>query len=181
VYTVTITVHCSCYCSPCIRFLLLSLYCTVTVTASSKYSSNTDFDCLTELNNNVNGQLILRMGKLMEETASIFWVNLGYRLHSPLRDLLQGSWGMTDIPSVLLLFHCFHSEITITVTEYLVVWFGSASGNWGHAPEYIRDHLKHGQCLQPISFNNLGPWLIHVVGVVWDASTAVAFGVRWHS
>ena len=74
---------------------------------------------LTELNNNVNGQLTLGLKKLMEETASVFWVDLGYRLCSRLRVPLQGSRGMTDIPSVLLLFHYLHSEIT--VTEYLAV------------------------------------------------------------
>ena len=41
-----------------------------------------DFDCLTKLNNNVNGQLTLGLRKLMEETASVFWVDLGYRLRS---------------------------------------------------------------------------------------------------
>jgi len=29
-------------------------------------------------------------------------------------------------------------------------------------------HLKHRQCLQPISFNNLGSRLTHVIGVVCD-------------
>jgi len=65
----------------------------------------------------------------MEETASVFWVDLGYRLRSRLRVPLQGSWGMTGIPSVLLLFHCSYSEITVTVTEYLAVQPGSAPGN----------------------------------------------------
>ena len=41
--------------------------------------SNMNFKCLTELNNNVNGQLTLRLEKLMEETTSVFWVDLGYR------------------------------------------------------------------------------------------------------
>jgi len=36
----------------------------VTVTVSSQYSSNTDIDCLAELNNNVNGQLTLRLGEI---------------------------------------------------------------------------------------------------------------------
>ena len=57
-------IHGYCYCS---RFLLLFIVDTitvtvtviVTVTASSQYSSNTDIDCLTESNNNVNGQLTL--------------------------------------------------------------------------------------------------------------------------
>ena len=83
----------------------------------------------TELNNNVIEQLTPGLGKLMEETASVFWVDLGYRLRSRLRVALQGSWGMTDIPSVLLLFHYSYSEITVTVTEYLAVRPGSAQGN----------------------------------------------------
>ena len=67
----------------------------------------------------------------MEETESVFWVDLGYRLRSRLRISLQGSWGMTDFPFVLLLFHYFHSEITVTVTitEYLAVRSGSAPEN----------------------------------------------------
>jgi len=36
---------------------------------------------------------------------------------------------MTDIPSVLLLFHCFHSVITVTVTEYLAVQPASTPEN----------------------------------------------------
>ena len=63
----------------------------------------------------------------MKEAASVFWVDLGYRLRSRKRVPLQGSRGMTDISYVLLLFHCFRSEIT--VTEYLAVRPGSASGN----------------------------------------------------
>jgi len=34
---------------------------------------------LIELNNNVNGQLTMGSGKLVE-TACVFWVDLGYRL-----------------------------------------------------------------------------------------------------
>ena len=65
----------------------------------------------------------------------------------PTEGPLQGSWGMTDIPSVLLLFHCFHSEITVTVTEYLAVGPGSAPGDWAVVPGMYGTHLKHGQCL----------------------------------
>jgi len=36
----------------------------------------------TEFNNKVIEQLTPRLEKLMEETASVFWVDLGYRLHS---------------------------------------------------------------------------------------------------
>jgi len=49
------------------------------------------------LSNNVIEQLILGLGKLMEETLSVFWVDLGYRLCSRDRVPLQVS-GMTDIP-----------------------------------------------------------------------------------
>jgi len=52
-----------------------------------------NIDCLTELNNNVNGQLTLGLGKLMEETSSVFWVDLGYMLHSRFTVPLQGSEG----------------------------------------------------------------------------------------
>ena len=79
----------------------------------------------------------------MEETASVFWVDLGYKLRSRLKVPLQGSSGMTDIPSVLLLFHCFHSEITVTVTEYLAIRPGSVLGNLGRGPGMYRTHLKH--------------------------------------
>jgi len=37
---------------------------------------------LTELNNHVNGQLTLGLGKLMKETTFVFWVDLGYMLRS---------------------------------------------------------------------------------------------------
>ena len=67
--------------------------------------------------------------KFIEETSSVFWMDPGYRLRSRPRVPLQGSWGMTDIPFVLLLFYCFGSEITVTITEYLAILPGSAPGN----------------------------------------------------
>jgi len=97
---------------------------------------------LIALNNNVNRQLTPGLGKSMEETTSIFWVDLVYRLRSRLGVPLQGSWEMTDIPSVLLLFHCSHSEITVTVTEYLAVRLSSAPENWGRSPGYVWDPPK---------------------------------------
>jgi len=84
---------------------------------------------LTELINNANGQLTLGLEKMMEETASVFWVDLEYRLRSRLRVPLQGSRGMTGIPFVLLLFHWSYSVITVTITEYLAVQLGSMLGN----------------------------------------------------
>jgi len=93
VYMVTVTVHLlllsftlytitvDCYTVP-----LLSLYRPSTL-------SNMILIVLTEINNNVNGQLILGLGKLMEETTSIFWVDLGYRLHSRLAVPRQGYGG----------------------------------------------------------------------------------------
>ena len=78
------------YCS--LFLLLFTVYTiTVTVTASSQYSSDMDIDCLTELNNNINGQLTLGLGKFMEETASVFWVNIGYMLRNQLTVPLQDS------------------------------------------------------------------------------------------
>ena len=80
---VTVTVHRVydyCYCT-----------ITVTVTTSSQYSSNTDIDYLTELNNNIKRQLTTGLEKLMDKTASVFWADLGYRLRSLLTVPLQGS------------------------------------------------------------------------------------------
>ena len=92
----------------------------------------------------------------MEETASVFWVDLGYRLRSRKRVPLQGSRGVTGTPS------CFIS--VIHVPDYLAVGPGSASGVWavvpgmhGTRPGYAGTHLKYKQYLQPISFNNTGP------------------------
>ena len=95
---------------------------------------------LIALNNNVHRQLILRFGKLMEETVSVFWVDLRYMLRSRLRVLLQGSWGMTGIPSVLLLFHCSYSEITVTVVPDGIAWFSAWRMRRG--PGYVRDPPK---------------------------------------
>ena len=38
-------------------------------------------------------QLTLGLGKLMEETASVFWVDLGFKLRSQDTVLLQGPGG----------------------------------------------------------------------------------------
>ena len=89
----------------------------------------------------------------------------------PTEGSTAGSWGMTDIPSVLLLFHCSYSEITVIITEYLAVRPGSAPETEVVVPGMYGTYLKHGQCLQ-ISFNNLGLQLTCMIGVVWDASTA---------
>ena len=92
-YSSIYRIHDYCY---CLLFLLLSTVYTITVIIlllPSQYSSNMNIDCLIELNNNINGQLTLGLGKLMEETASVFWVDLGYRLHSRLTVPLQDSGG----------------------------------------------------------------------------------------
>ena len=49
---------------------------------------------ITELNNNVIGQLTLGLEKLMKEIRFVFWVDVGYRLRS--RDRVPLS-GMTEI------------------------------------------------------------------------------------
>jgi len=61
--------------------VLLTLYCSRTV-------GNMILIILTKLNNNLNEQLTLGLRKLIEETTSVFWVDLGYRLCSRDRVLL---------------------------------------------------------------------------------------------
>ena len=61
--------------------------------------------------------------------------------------------------------------------DYLAVGPGSAPGVWAVVPGMYMTYLKHRQYLQPISFNNIGPRLTCVVGVVWDALLYVKIGV----
>jgi len=44
----------------------------------------------------------------MEETTSVFWVNLGFRLRSRKRLPLQGSRGVTDTRHLLPVIHVIH-------------------------------------------------------------------------
>jgi len=108
----------------------------------------------------------------MEETSSVFWVDLGFRLHSRKRVPLQGSRGVTGTPSCSCSCYTCYTCIwpVIHVSDYLAVGPGSAPGVWAVVPGMHGTHLKHRQCLQPISFNNWGPRLARIVGVVWDAS-----------
>jgi len=55
--------------------------------------------------------------------------------------------------------------------DCLAVGPDSAPGVWAVISGIYGTHLKHRQYLQPISFNNIGPQLARVVGVVWDKST----------
>ena len=70
---------------------------TVTVLLLSLYHPSVLRDMilitLIEINNNINGQLTVGLEKLMEETTSVFWVDLGYRCAAEMRVPLQGSWG----------------------------------------------------------------------------------------
>ena len=75
------------YCYYLLFLLLFTVYTiTVTVLLLSLYHlsvlRNIILITLIELNNNVNGQLTSGLEKLKEETTSVFWVDLGYRLHS---------------------------------------------------------------------------------------------------
>jgi len=54
----------------------------------------------------------------------------------------------------------------VIVINYLAVRPSSAPGDWAVVPDMYGPHLKHGQCLQPFSFNNLGHRLTRVIGVV---------------
>ena len=109
-----------------------------------------DIDCLTELNNNINGQLTLRLGKLMEETTSIFWVPR-IQIAQPTYDSTAGFRGMTDIPSVyystVLLRVLFHSDTVSIVTDYLAVGPSLVLGIWAVISDMYKTHLKHRQCL----------------------------------
>jgi len=146
----------------CYTVLLLSLYC-------PSILDNMNVDRFNWLNNNVNGQLILGLGKLMEETASVFWVDMRYRLCNQLMVPLQGSGGWLtshmfivshcycEYCSTMLLWVLFHSDTvsTVTVTDYLVVGPGSAPVIGVMVMGMYGTHLKHGQCLQPFSFKKL--------------------------
>jgi len=73
----------------------------------------------------------------MEETASVFWMDLGYRLRSRKRVPLQGSRGVTDTPS------CFCSCYTCYTCSWLLSsksWFSTRS--LGRGPGYVRDPPK---------------------------------------
>jgi len=115
-------IHGYCYCSPCIQLLLLLLYCTVTIIVSFQYSSNMDIDWLTELYNNINEQLILGLKKLMEETMSVFWVDLGYRLHSWNMLPMQSSRGwLTSHMFIVLQCYCkYYSTVILWVLLLLL-------------------------------------------------------------
>ena len=99
-------------------------------------------------------QLTPELGKLMEET-SIFWVDLVYKLRGRKRVQLQSSRGVIDT-LVLFLFLLY---MLYMLPDYLAVGPGSAPRVWAvvRDPGMHATHLKHRQCLQPISFNNIGP------------------------
>ena len=96
----------------CLLFLILLTVYTITVywfilvLLSLYYSStlgNMILIVLTKLNNNLNEQLTLGLRKLIEETTSVFWVDLGYRLRSRDRVLLQGSRGWLTFHTIIVL------------------------------------------------------------------------------
>jgi len=62
-------------------------------------------------------QLTLRLGKLMEETTSLFWVDLILRLRSRKRVPLQDSCGVTGTPSCSC-YTCY----TCTCSCYICSW-----------------------------------------------------------
>jgi len=73
----------------------------------------------------------------MEETASILWVDLGYRLRSRNRVPLQGTRGVTGTPS------CSCSCCTCYTCSCLPsgsAWFSARS--LGRGPGYVQDLPK---------------------------------------
>jgi len=75
---------------------------------------------------------------------------------------------MTDISYC---FHCYCYWLTSDRTWFSVRWLGRGSGYVWNPPKAWTTSLS-------ISFNNIGLWLTHVIGVVWDASTT---GGNWCS
>ena len=74
-------------------------------------------------------------------------------------------------PVPVPIIHVIHVPVPVKhVPEYLVVGPDSAPGVWAVVSSMHGTHLKHRQCLQPISFNNWGSRLTRVMGVVWDPS-----------
>ena len=73
-----------------------------------------------------------------------------------------GFRGMTDIPYCPYC-QCYWHIVIVIVIDYLAVGPGLAPVNWVVVSVMYGTHLKHGQCLQPISFNNIGPRLAHIV------------------
>ena len=67
-------------------------------------------------------------------------------------------------------------DLLYMLPDYLAIRPGSAPGVWAVVPGMHGTHLKHRQYLQLISFNNIGPRLVRVVGVEWDVSIA---GNNW--
>ena len=87
---------------------------------------------LTELNNNINGQLTPGLKILMEEITSVFWVDLGYRLRNQGRVPLQDSRGRPTSHTV----YCY----TVTVVPGSISWFNARS--LGHGFEYVQNSPK---------------------------------------
>jgi len=92
---------------------------------------------------------------------SVFWVDLKYRLHSRKRVPLQGSREVTDTPVLFLFLFLLYM-----LPDYIAAGPSLALGVWAVVSGMHGTHLKHRQCLQPISFNNLESRLARVVGVV---------------
>ena len=78
--------------------------------------------------------------------------------------------------NVMSLF--YQSYLMCMLLDYLAVGHGSVLGVWAVVPSMYETYLKHRQCLQPISFNNIGPRLTCAIGVVWNAFIA---GDNWCS
>jgi len=72
----------------------------------------------------------------MEETTSVFWVDLGYKLRSRDAIPLQGSEGW--------LTSCIVHIAIVIVIDYLAVRPDSAPGDWAVVPGMYGTHLKHG-------------------------------------
>ena len=100
-----------------------------------------------ELNNNVNGQLTLGLKKLIEETTSVFLVDLGTSCAAEIRfhcRVLGDDWH-----PICLLFH----SVTVSIVsqrycEYCYCYWLPSGSAWfsarhlGRGPGYVRDPPK---------------------------------------
>ena len=135
VYATTITVT--------ILLLLLSLY-------HPSILSNMDIDCVKWINNNVKRQLTLGLEKLVEETTSVFWMDLRYRLRNRLTVPLQGSGGW--LTSHLFIVPQYYCKFIVPqwYCEYCYCYWLPEGRAWfsarhlGRDSGYIGTYLKHG-------------------------------------
>jgi len=76
--------------------------------------------------------------------ASVFWVDLGYKLRSQKRVPLQGSRGVIGTPSYSCLYVLYMlPDLLYMLPDYLAIRPDSAPGVWVVISDMYGTHLKH--------------------------------------